>query len=919
MGKPARSRSLATALAWIMVPWREMALAVALIASAGAPAFLIAAAGIAKAAAADEIAVRVAQAGPATDASIIVESPAFFTSESSLNADRAISSELTRIDGYGAVRRTFLSNTSTRGAATTTAGRQIDVSIRLLSHTDAIASVTPVVSLDGSPQGVWISSWMAEFAELGLGDQLVSGACLEVPIDTPCIDDVPRTPITVVGIYETLWNPERSREGLDVIPGLAPAVVPQYLSIFGLPNYALLLTTDVLMEDLQVSGTASWAVSLDAPVAGFPELQGHVRSIRQLERNVTATNRLVRPLETLSAGQGPPAVNTTLPDTLASSSTALRTLDQPFRSVMVSGIGLGLAAMAAGAAFMVMRRSREFRLLAGEGDRWPDFAKRAAQQLVAPTVVGTALGISLAIFIPSLEHAGSGGADEFRASLSDHLASINISAVIAIGLAGVGIGALVIGFLGERALGDRTPLATSEMAAALLVTLSAASVLLWIQVGDGPPTGSGTNARRAGEVDLSVVALPLVVLITAVAISVLVIRRAIMRLDRFALWLPPTALLAWRRVGNSDAGGYVVIGGLGVALGLVLLTTSLVTTLEDTVELKLATEIGSETMAQIGRPLLVPLPEKSTIIRVDLTRTSPGDRRVQIVAIDTATVGAAVDWPDAYALTLDEALELLESDVGAGIPVIAIEGQQLPSSGAFGQRYSVRYEVVATVPSVPLATRFGSTLLVSRDRLDGFVSASNERTGGTARPPSELYRRRLVSALPGDEIDAFLTLNGISNVEIVTATQRRADASFVAPRYAFDYLRWFGAVAAIESLLSLIFYLSARRNRRALSTIMLRRMGLTPSRAALVTAIEVTVLTAIGAATALLVSPSITQRLLPRFDPAPGVPPAVATNFPLSEAIASLTVGVVALAFLVWLTERRAMSRPEGPVLRGTE
>ena len=903
-----------------MVPWRQVALAVALIASAAAPAFLIATAGIWKAAAADEIAVRIAQAGPATDRTIVVESPAFFTAATSLDADRVISDELAAIDGYGSVQRTLVSNTSTRGAAVTPEGRQINVAVRLLSHTDALASVTPVATLDGSPQGVWISVWMADFADLGLGDQLVSGACFEMPIEDPCFDDVPRTPVTVVGIYETLWNPERSPEGLDVIPGLAPALIPRYLNPFALPNYALLLTTDVLMEDLQVAGTASWTATLDSPVDGFAELQDRVRSVRQLGRNVSGTNRIGRPLEALSAGQGPPEVSTTLPDTLTSTLSALRTLDQPFQSVMVSGIGLGLTAMAAGAAFMVVRRSKEFRLLAGEGDRWPDFAKRAAQQLAAPTAVGTALGVGLAVLVGRTGVAGrTARTDAPGPTLPEELASVDGSAVVLVAIAGIGVGAIVIGVLGERALGDRTPLATAEMAGALLATLAAGAVLLWIQVGGGLRTGSGTNASRAGEVDLSVVALPLAVLITTVAFAIFAVRWGVRRLDRFAPSLPPVALLAWRRIGNSDGGGYVVIGGLGVALGLVLLTTALVTTLEDTVELKLATEIGSETIVEFRRPLLVPLPEQSTVIRLETTRTIPGDQRLQIVAIDPATVAAAVTWPDAYALTLDDALALLASDVGDAVPVIAIEGQVLPARGVFGFSHAIRYEVVATVPSVPLATGFGSTLLVALPRLDQFVGARNERTGGTARLPSELYRRRLVSALPGEDIEMFLAQNDIGKVETTTATQRRADAAFVAPRYAFGYLRWFGAVAAVQSVLALLFYLSARRSRRALSTIMLRRMGLSSSRAALVTAIEVAALTAIGATTALLVSPAITQRLLPRFDPAPGVPPAIATDFPFSAAITGLTVGIAVLAVGVWLVERRAMSRPEGPVLRATE
>ena len=921
---------LSATFSWLMVPWRELSLAVALIASAAVPAFLIATAGIWEAAAGDEIAVRLADAGPTTDRSIIVDSPAYFTSDATIAADRAVRAGLDELEGYGDVRRTLASFPAERGSATRAGGNTIGVALRLVNHTGAIDAITPVDALEGRPQGVWISRWLATEAGLVVGDQIVSGECPADNADQPCVRTLPEAPLTVVGIYETLWDENRSSSGLRVIPGIDPVLIPQYNHVFGQPNHALLLATDELMEDLRAPGTARWAASLDRPIEGMSELQERVGSFRALERRVTLAPSLIDPLRDLSRGEGRTEVSTTLPATLAATVVALATLDQPFRSVLVGGIALGLAAMAAGAAFTVMRRSKEFRLLAGEGDRWPDFARRAAAQLVAPTLVGTIIGIVAAVAVgqggiwrgSSNSATSSDPAIESRISDSVSLASIDMTAIAIVAVVGIGLGALVTGLMGQRALGDRPPLATDEMIGAVLVVLVAVAGLLWIQVGTSAGTSTqGTFGGRTAGADVAVVALPLTVLTATVAVSMAAFRWLIGRLHPLSRRLSPVLLLAWRRIGSRDPGSQLVIGGLAVALGLVLFTTALVTTLEDTVELKLASEIGSETFVELTGPIDddVTVPEQTTVIGLEQTRVTPGNRRVQIVAIDGDTAADAVVWPEAYDLGIDEALELLASDVGDAVPAIAIEGQTLPTRGSFGLRDPVRYEIVGTVPSVPLAARFGSTLLVQTDRVDTYVTERTASTDGSRLLPSQRTRQRLVSALPGERIEQFLQENEIRERGVTTATQRRADASFVAPRYAFGYLRWFGAVAALGSLIALLFYLTARRNRRALSTVMLRRMGLSPTRSALVTAIEVLVLTTIGAATALVISPALTRRLLPRFDPAPGLPPTVDASFPIAPILLLLVIGLTTLTIAVWVVERRAMMRPEGPVLRATE
>ena len=97
---------------------------------------------------------------------------------------------------------------------------------------------------------------------------------------------------------------------------------------------------------------------------------------------------------------------------------------------------------------------------------------------------------------------------------------------------------------------------------------------------------------------------------------------------------------------------------------------------------------------------------------------------------------------------------------------------------------------------------------------------------------------------------------------------------------------------------------------------MARRMGLSRGRAALVSAIEVIVLTSIALITALVVAPAITWRLLPRFDPAPGLPPPAIVAVDPLILVGSFILAIVAIAGLVWVLDLSASHQSEGSVLR---
>ena len=71
---------------------------------------------------------------------------------------------------------------------------------------------------------------------------------------------------------------------------------------------------------------------------------------------------------------------------------------------------------------------------------------------------------------------------------------------------------------------------------------------------------------------------------------------------------------------------------------------------------------------------------------------------------------------------------------------------------------------------------------------------------------------------------------------------------------------------------------------------------------------------AVGAA--LLAAPAVVSRLAPRFDPAPGRPPAIAVVVDWAPLLVVAVVGVVIVSALVWLSEWIDGRRPAGAVVR---
>ncbi len=388
--------------------------------------------------------------------------------------------------------------------------------------------------------------------------------------------------------------------------------------------------------------------------------------------------------------------------------------------------------------------------------------------------------------------------------------------------------------------------------------------------------------------------------------------------------MPTEGYLALRRLAGGSVGIRVVGGALGLGIGLLVFAVALTSTVDRTVDAKLAAELGGETIVTLldDLPSGFVAPAATTVIRTSDTLARPGSVRTRVVAIDPDTFAAAVIWPTEFGADVDAVVAAVSAPVSESVPAVAIDGEPSPSEGAIGFEVTYPYRVVEHIDGFTGAGGIAASLLVSADALDGLALAQQgygsreEAAVDDVRLPTDRFRQRLITAARADEIVAALDAAGVRFRDVVSRSERRSDPSIAATRSAFAYLGVIGIVAATAALVSLVLYLSAQRRARALTAVMTRTMGLSPARAALVTVIELVAVMSAAVVAGFAAAPPLVRRLSVRFDPAPDRPPVVGPIVAWAPLLAASAGAVLLIAIVVWIIERRAGRRPAGEVLR---
>ncbi len=906
------------------VPWREWSLAAAVIAAAAAPVMLVVSADVWRAASEDDLTELTLARASRVDNGAIVSIESTFDAGNTERADAALVEALDAVPELDAPTRTTY--TFAGVIAIGEDRRAVGPPGRLLARAGALDAITVVARLDAFERtsertseradvravDVWVTTWFAARHDLALADRFAFQAAA-APEDAAS-DTAPAggaiAELRVVGLYEPLWTPD----GLEA-PGrdaywadVPPELVPTHIAAFDAPNFELLLTDEPALLTSGLNGEIRWDSSLRSLPTTFDGMRRLRDRVRAVESALVGTGELGDAMTAISvAGGRAPRLTTDLFGTVASVESAAARLSAPLASAQAVGGIVGMVAMVAVGVFFVERRRTEFRLLASEGERSPTMTARVAAQLAAPVVVGAAAGILAALVGPRW----FGPADRIEVG---ELVWWKVAATAIVALA---VAAVTAGVLGSRTLttiDERTRRTVIVSLAIVLVVVTAGA---WVQVGR-------TAAIDSESLDLVVVVLPVLAVSLAVTVVLAASGRAWRAVGRRGERLPTEGFLALRRLAGGSVGIRVVGGVLGLGVGLLVFAIALTSTVDRTVDAKLAAELGGETSVTLidDLPPDFVAPAATTVIRTSDTLTRPGTVRTRVVAIDPDTFADAVIWPAEFGADVEEVVAAVSAVSGGSVPAVAIDGEPAPSDGAFGFEVTYPYRVVERIDGFTGAGGIAASLLVSADALDGLALAQQgygsreEAAADDVRLPTDRFRQRLITAARADEIVAALDAADVRYRDVVSRSERRSDPSIAATRSAFGYLGVIGIVAATAALVSLVLYLSAQRRARALTAVMTRTMGLSPARAALVTVIELVAVMSVAVVAGFAAAPPLVRRLSVRFDPAPDRPPVVAPIVAWAPLLAASAGAVLLIAIAVWIIERRAGRRPAGEVLR---
>lgn len=895
-------------LRWASVPWTEAVLAVTVLASAATPSFLVSAAGIWRAASRDDVAEQTVERAPLDRNGIDVNHEVTFDPVATPAADDAVRTAMSSIPELGTIDRTYYTLPGLLALGPPV--RQVGPAGRLFARDGAIDALEITERLPDTTGGVYVSSWFAERNELELGDFIgfEAGAIADEQWNDIVQGGGAASVFRIVGFYEPLWSSDPGHRLSEYWAAVPPEVVPVFVSAFNGPNSELVVTDADTLLGSGLTGVARWRAPLTTVPSTFVGLRDLRDRFRAFDLGLVGTGSLGASIQaTATPAGGRPRLTTELFDTTETVERAVRQLDAPLESARAIGAVVGLVAMVAVGVFFVERRRTEFRLLAAEGHSVAGIAVRVAGQLAPPVALGSMLGVVAATF--GLRWFGPARRADFTA--------VPWRAVGAVSVAGLLIAAVVAGYVAIRTL-RRSSVSLRVASNAVLALLLAAAAFTWVQSGR-------TTTSGGADVDLAVVALPVVVVLLVVVAGVAIVGACIGRLARRSERLPIVAFLAARRLAVGGGGLRIVAGAMGLGVGLLVFAVALTSTLDRTVDVKLATQVGGESALSLTGepPPAVDLPPGTTLMRTLDTVVTPDRRRTRVIAIDPATWADAVTWPSSFGTDPQSVLRALERDLGPVVPAIAVRGEGTPAAGSFGLARTFPFEIVGRVDSMPGAGVNASTILVSAPALErvaldleGYETVQ-EAVSERYVLPTARFSRRLVSQSSADDLVAAVEAAGLGYRDVDSRDARRRDAGVLAAKAAFGYLAVLGVAAAAAAAVALGLSLASRRRARSLGAVMTRSMGLASGRSAAVTAVEVTVILVVAVAASFVSVPPVVRRLASRFDPAPDVPPGVDVVVAWPTLVAIAVVAVVVAASAVWLLEWRDMRRSPAEVLRG--
>lgn len=582
------------------------------------------------------------------------------------------------------------------------------------------------------------------------------------------------------------------------------------------------------------------------------------------------------------------------------------TVEGPLRLLLIAGLGVAAAVVAAAAAFAVAGRRTEAAFLHAHGWGPLRFAAKASVEAFIPIGLGAAAGFGAASWLIATFGPAAQAAPSARAvSITWAVAAAAAGLVVL----GVTSGVSFIRTFEVHSLRRRLAWVPWE----ILAIVGALLVLRRLNAGGALIEDTRLDILRPSALLLAFPVLFVAGFATLGArILVEVLRRTASRASRGS----PAPYLTVHRLTSLPKLTVLLVGAAALCLGIFVDSQTMVGSLRSTVDAKAGVFVGSDLQVLIDSNAPeqddFPLPiTRATRVKYAGSLT-PGDVPFDMVGMDPDTIVGAAYWDDEFSdEPMEDLVARLPSETGP-LPVILVQGEGEPSGMAIAQ-IETPIEVVGRASAFPGVSSNDPVLVVD--------AASLERRLGAGGNPLDRPSARTEFWIAGPTEEALASVGELEAFPLGTLTADEVkDVPFIAASIdTFSMLNILGLAAGVLVIGVLVVYLQARQRARTVSNILSMRMGMRDgqARAALVLELAALLLAAFVLGT---ITGMIAGRLIaPLLDPLQTIPPPPLFEPPIAAALWTLLGLAVVSVAGGWLVHRRATAVDLGEVLRVAE
>lgn len=603
-----------------------------------------------------------------------------------------------------------------------------------------------------------------------------------------------------------------------------------------------------------------------------------------------------------------PQIITQMSGVLSETDVRLAPVEGPVRLLLTAGLLVALMIIAAAGAFAVATRRTESALLFARGMTPLSLGVKACLEAILPVLLGTAAGFGLAVLL--VKAMGPGGAVDPT--------SVSSAARFAVLLIPVGL--LLVGFVSAIFF-----LRQSEASSARLGLLARApwpvlmlvvSLFFLNRLMRAPGVAEGSGDGVSGP-SISLLLFPVFFVAGAAGISAQLFQGGFRRLRDGSGKLGSSLFLLVHRLAGAARLSIGLLSACALALGIFVFAQTMVNSLETTIRAKSLLFVGGDVQgtSRLGQTLPDDFPYPSTpVTRLPAEgEILPGEAVVDVLAVDSETVGTVAYWDDSFgSAPLEELVEGLPDSVDGQLPVLSTDPEVTSDQSLSIDGQAVPVKVVGEVYAFPGMSVDRPVIVVD--------SATITEVFDQAGAGDPLEHRNAASEIwiKGDT-DGIV--DGLAEVEdppyfVLTAAEVRDIPSLSAVIDTYGVLQTLGLGAGLLVIVVMLMYMQARQRNRVVSFALSRRMGLgnRSHRASLM--LELGVIFTASYAAALLFGLIAARVVVSNVDPLPNIPPDPLFEPPLIPFLLAAAVLAVVSVIGGALANRRAERADLAEVMR---